>query len=67
MSVITKSMLRQTSLIYRVSHLNIIRQTLLPFSTSVRYLAESTNKGSTTIDDSKSDSPEHKSFDSIRK
>jgi len=56
-------MLRQTSLLYRVYYLNITRQTLIPFSTSVRYLAESTDKETTT----NKDSTEYKSFDSVRK
>jgi hypothetical protein len=67
MSAISKSMLRQTSLFYRVYHLNITRQTLLPFSTSIRYLAESTNTGTTTNEDSKENSTERRSYDSVRK
>ncbi len=51
-----KSILHQTSLLYRVIHLNTTRQALLPFSTSVRYLAESTD-----------DPSGGKSFDSVRK
>jgi hypothetical protein len=67
MSAISKSMLRQTSLLYRVYHLNLTRQTFLPFSTSVRYLAEPTNTGTTTAsEDSKDKSTEYKSFDTVR-
>lgn len=63
MSAITKSILKQTSLLYRVNHLNIARRALPTFSTSVRYSAEST----TTNEDVKPSSNERKSYDSVRK
>ncbi len=67
MSAISKSILRQTSLLSRVYHLNIIRPICLPFSTSIRCLAEPTNTGSTTNEDSKDTSTEGGgSYDSVR-
>jgi hypothetical protein len=56
-------MLRQTSLLYRIYHLNVNRQTLLPFSTSIRYLAESTNA---TGEPPKEYTTNTQSFDSVR-
>jgi hypothetical protein len=66
MSVVSKSMLRQTSLLHRVYHLNVARQALLPFSTSVRYLAEPTSTGTSTNDPPKINLNEGQSFDSVR-
>jgi len=66
MSTISKSMLRQTSLLYRIYHLNVNRQTLLPFSTSIRYLAESTNAGTPTDEPPKEYTTNSQSFDSVR-
>lgn len=42
MSVISKSIVRQTSALSRIYQANLLRQTSLPFSTSTRYLAEAT-------------------------
>lgn len=59
MSGISKTILRQTSLLYRVNHLNITRQTCLPFTTSIRYSAESTSNEEIKT--------ERQSYDSVRK
>ncbi|CAF1007974.1 unnamed protein product [Adineta steineri] len=58
-------MLRQTSLLHRVYHVNIARQTFAPFSTSVRCLADPVNKESSTSTSSKQDIDEGRSFDSV--
>jgi hypothetical protein len=60
MSAISKSVLRQTSRLY---YLNLTRQTFLPFSTSVRSLAEQT----TINEPEKDNSTGSGSFDSVRK
>jgi hypothetical protein len=60
MSAISKSVLRQTSRLY---YLNLTRQTYLPFSTSIRSLAESTK----TNEDLRDTSIDGKSFESVRK
>jgi hypothetical protein len=67
MSAISKSMLRQTSLLYRIFHLNTTRHTLLSFSTSVRYLAEPTGTGTSTSDPIGENTIGNRSFDSVRK
>ncbi|CAF2385975.1 unnamed protein product [Rotaria sp. Silwood2] len=58
-------MLRQASLLYRVYHPNVIRQTLVPLSTSTRYLAESTSTGASINEPSKENATERKSYDSV--
>ncbi|CAF0904227.1 unnamed protein product [Rotaria sordida] len=65
MSIINKSILRQVSLLYRVYHANVIRQTLLPFSISTHYLAESTSTETSTNESSKENTTSRTSFDSV--
>ncbi len=60
MSAISKSVLHQTSRLY---YLNFTRQTFLPFSTSIRSLAEPTK----TNEDLRDTSIDSKSFESVRK
>lgn len=59
MSMISKSVLRQIALLH---HHPISRQAILPFSTGVRRLAESTSNNET----SKKTSTEGQSYDSVR-
>ena len=66
MSSISKSMLNQIFRFYHVCHPKVIQQTL-SVSTSVRFLAESTDTGMSTDTPLQKNKAEYTSFDSVRK